>query len=308
MFTQKLIDQIRIKKTPLCVGLDPRLAWIPKKITAPYQKKYGSSFKAATFSIIEFNQQILNVIAPLVPAVKLQIAFYEQYGSSGMEAFSHAITYAKKKGLVVIADAKRGDIDSTADAYASAFLGETDLFGVRKPCYDVDAITINPFLGEASMIPFIETARTYGKGVFILVKTSNPGSGDIQDAVAGKNTVSEKIASMINKYAEKEHKDKYGYTNIGAVIGLQFPKIVKKMRKIMPSSFFLVPGYGAQGGDIKNAKYFFNRDGFGAIVSSSRSIIFAYRGKTDGDNKYLTYIANAVFEAKITISEVLYKA
>lgn len=308
MFTQKLIDQIRVKKTPLCVGLDPRLKWIPQKITRPYQKKYGSSFKAAAFSIIEFNQQILNVIAPLVPAVKLQIAFYEQYGSLGMQVFLDSITYAKKKGLVVIIDAKRGDIDSTAEAYANAFLGKTDLFGVHKPCYNVDAITVNPFLGEESIIPFIETARTYGKGIFILVKTSNPGSADIQDAVIGKETVSEKIAHMVNKYAEKEYKDKYGYASIGAVIGLQFRQIAKRMRKIMPCSFFLVPGYGAQGGDIRNVKYFFNRDGFGAIVNSSRSIIFAYRGKTDGDNKYLTYIANAVLEAKITINEVLSKA
>lgn len=303
MFIQRLIEQIRAKKTPLCVGLDPRLEWLPKKITHIYKKKYGTTFKAASYAIVEFNQHIIDVIASLVPAVKLQIAFYEQYGPFGMQAFLDSTTYAKKKGLVVIVDAKRGDIDSTVKAYVNAFLGKTDIFGTYKPCYDVDCITVNPFLGEESMLPFIEACKKYGKGIFILVKTSNAGSTDIQDQKVGRVSISEKIAQMVDRYAREMIVTKYGYSNIGAVIGLQFPLIAQKMRKIMPYSFFLIPGYGAQGGDIKNAKYFFNQDGLGALINSSRKVVFSYYQQEESEKNYLTIVKRAVLKAKEEIRQ-----
>lgn len=304
MFIQKLIEGIRVKKTPLCVGLDPRLEWLPKKMIDRYKNKYGATFRSASYAIREFNYGIIDTIAPLVPAVKLQSAFYEQYGPMGMQTLFDSIGYAKKKGLVVILDTKRGDIDSTAEAYANAFLGKTTVFGDLKPCYDVDCMTVNPFLGEESMLPFIETCKKYGKGIFILVKTSNKGSADIQDQKAKGISISEKIAHMVNKYAIEERENKYEYSNIGAVVGLTFPEVAQKLRALMPHSFFLVPGYGAQRGDIKNIKHFFNKDGLGALIHSSRKVIYAYRGQEEGgEENYLTTVKKAVIQAQEEIRQ-----
>lgn len=305
MFIQKLIEGIRVKKTPLCVGLDPRLEWLPKKIIDRYKNKYGATFRSASYAIREFNYGIIDTIAPLVPAVKLQSAFYEQYGPMGMQTLLDSIGYAKKKGLVVILDAKRGDIDSTAEAYANAFLGKTTVFGDLKPCYDVDCMTVNPFLGEESMLPFIETCKKYGKGIFILVKTSNKGSADIQDQKAKGISISEKIAHMVNKYAIEEKENKYGYSNIGAVVGLTFPEVAQKLRALMPSSFLLVPGYGTQRGDIKNMKHFFNKDGLGALVHTSRKVIYAYREQKDIEDNYLEIIKKETERAKIEIQSAI---
>ena len=303
MFIQKLIEGIHAKKTPLCVGLDPRLEWLPKKIIDKCKNKYGATLISASYAIIEFNRTIIDAIAPLVPAVKLQSAFYEQYGPAGMQTLLDSIIYAKKKGLVVIIDAKRGDIDSTADAYANAFLGETDIFGKNKSCYDVDCMTVNPFLGKDSVRPFIDVCKKYGKGIFILVKTSNRGSADIQDQKVKGVTLSEKIACMVDTYAKENKENKYGYSNIGAVVGLTFPQVAQKLRKLMPHSFFLVPGYGAQGGDIRGIKYFLNDDGLGALIHSSRKIIYSYREQKDGEENYLTIVKNAVMRAKEEIRQ-----
>lgn len=308
MFSQKLYRAIIAKKTPLCVGLDPRLEWLPQHILQKYQKKYGAIFAAAAGAIYEFNRSVIETIAELVPVVKMQSAFYEQYGPLGMQALLDSITYAQKKGLLVIVDAKRGDIDSTAQAYANAFLGEVNLFGRSEPCYDADALTINPFLGEDSLMPFITACQQYGKGIFILVKTSNLGSRDIQDQVVGDKTISERVAAIVNKHAQKSKQDQYDYSGIGAVVGLQFPAVARQLRSIMPRSFFLVPGYGAQGGKLQNLKYFFNRDGLGAIINSSRKVIFSYRNKKDGEENYLTHIrqaaGDAIDEINISITAV----
>lgn len=308
MFAKELNDKILKKKTPLCLGLDPRLEWLPCQIINFYKKKYGSTFKAASLTIAEFNRQVIETVAPYIPVVKLQIAFYEQYGPFGLSAFLKTINFAKKKGLLVIADVKRNDIASTAAAYANSFLGKTDVFGKLLSCYDVDCITINPFLGEDSLLPFIEICQKYGKGVFILVKTSNPGSGFIQDIKINEQSISEKIAYTVNKYAQKLKAKNYSYSNIGAVVGATFPKEARKLRKIMPNSIFLVPGYGTQGGKLKDLKYFFNQDKpsesegkLGAIINSSRKIVFSYRQKPNGEENYLSIIKQETIK---TIEEI----
>lgn len=295
MFSQKLNDAMRKKKTSLCVGLDPRLPWLPSRICTTYKRKYGISFKAARYAITEFNQSLIDCIASLVPAVKLQSAFYEQYGVEGMRAFADTLNYAKKKELVVIADVKRGDIAATAQAYANAFLGRTEVFGTSLSCYVADAVTVNPLLGKESLLPFIDACHKYGKGIFILVKTS---TGNIARA--------ENIAAMVNECASDLRYDTDGYSAIGAVVALQSAHAAKKLRALMPHSFFLVPGYGTQGGDIGQIRYFLNVDGRGVLINSSRAIIFSYRGKKDGEEKYEEYIKKALEHAIAEIDDNLY--
>lgn len=304
MFAQKLNQKIIQKNSRVCVGLDPRLEWLPKKIKQDSQKKHGLTFKAASHAIQEFNHQIIETIAPYAAAVKPQIAFYEQYGPEGLKAFRETIKFAKRKKLVVIADTKRNDIGSTTQAYANSLLGRTNLFRKAKPCYDVDCITVNPFLGEDSLLPFIETCKKYGKGIFVLVKTSNPGSQDLQDLKIKDQTISERMAQLVNKYAQKTRNNQ-SYSNIGAVVGATFPREAKKLRKLMPNSVFLVPGYGTQGGKAENLKNFFNQDKLGAIVNSSRGIVFSYLQKKNGEKNYLQMIKDKAVEMRDKINNVL---
>lgn len=293
MFSAQLCDATLKKNSRVCVGLDPRLEWIPQPIQDAAVKEHGKTFAAAGAAILEFNKQIIDVVAPLVPAIKPQIAFYEQYGPPGLEAFLQTVRYAKSRGLVVIVDAKRGDIDSTAQAYANSLLGTTPLFGSNTPCYDVDCITVNPFLGEDSLIPFIETCEKYGKGIFILAKTSNPGSDDFQNLSVDGKTITTRVAELISKHAEKTlrtatGKNPHGYSNIGAVVGATFPEEARQLRKQLPHSIFLVPGIGSQGGTAEEVGVFFNADGLGAIVNASRGIVFSKQGKEG--KQYLSLI------------------
>lgn len=301
MFSQQLNQQILQKNSRLCVGLDPRLEWIPDSITDKARKKYGNTLKAAGAAIFAFHQEIIDLVAPYVAVVKPQIAFYEQYGVLGLDAFQKTINYAKKKGLVVVVDAKRGDIDSTAQAYANSLLGKTDIFGSKKSIYDVDCITVNPFLGEDSLVPFIDTCREYGKGIFVLVKTSNPGSKDIQDLKVGDKTITMLVADIVSEYA-KDQLDEFGYSNIGAVVGATFPKEAKILRKKLAHSIFLVPGLGAQGGETQQLASFFNRDGLGAIVNASRAITYP-KGKLGKD--YKKVIEQAVIQNVKEINKII---
>lgn len=271
----KLLDCIDKKTNPCIVGLDPALDQIPDHLK---KSKDRNSFEAVRDVIIEFNKLIINAVEDIVPAVKIQTAFYEAYGSKGIEALEETIIYAKSKGLIVIEDAKRNDIGSTAKAYAEGHLGKVMLNdGELASSFDVDMITVNPYLGSDSIEPFIEACKKYEKGIFILAKTSNKSSREIQNKTTKKGkTIYEIVAQYIDE-AGKDMIGERGYSAIGAVVGATYPREAKKLRKQMPKTIFLAPGYGAQGGKAKDITHCFNSDGYGAIISSSRGIIFAYK-------------------------------
>lgn len=283
-FADRLVAAIKAKGAPICVGLDPRLAQIPDFIKSAHIKEKGRSFEAAADAILEFNKGIIDAVFDLVPAVKPQFAFYLQYGFAGVFAFEETCKYAHEKGLIVIADAKCNDIGSTAEAYAQAFLGEVDLFGAKVAPMDCDALTVNPYLGCDGIKPFIEVCKNRGKGVFILVKTSNPSSGDLQDRVTvaseGGLRNCELIAQLVESWGADEIGES-GYGSVGAVVGATYPAEAARLRKFMPHTYFLVPGFGAQGGKAKDVKACFNKDGFGALINSSRDIIFAWQREGD---------------------------
>ena len=275
-FADRLNGQIKKKSSPICVGLDPRLQQIPSFIKGKMLKRFPDVLEAAAESILEFNKGIIDAVADLVPVVKPQIAFYEQYGHQGIRAFEETLWYARDKGLLTIADIKRGDIGSTAEAYAGAFLGKVDLFGKNVFAFDADAVTIAPYLGWDGVKPFIDEARKYGKGVFVLIKTSNPSSSDIQDLqMKDSHTVYEIMAQYLESWGADETGES-GYSFVGGVVGATFPDQSKKLRQLMPQNIFLVPGYGAQGGTAKDVKHCFNEDGLGAVINNSRGIIFAW--------------------------------
>lgn len=285
-FADKLNSAITKKNSAICVGLDPRLEQLPDFIKTKAQKNHKNPFTAAAESLIEFNKGIIDAVADLVPVIKPQIAFYEQYGSEGIRAFAETLNYARQKGVLTIADVKRGDIGSTAEGYAKAFLGKVDLFGKEAAGFDADSVTIAPYLGWDGVKPFVEQARKYGKGVFVLVKTSNKSSGDLQDLVmkdpASPGATHGKAAyEIMGHYVDSWGADdigESGYSLVGAVVGATYPKQAVHLRKIMPQAIFLVPGYGAQGGTAADVKPCFNADGRGAVVNSSRGIIFAWEG------------------------------
>src|ERR1700733_14445372 len=274
-FSDRLYAAVEKKGNPCIVGLDPRIDQMPhfalKSGLAP------ENDTAIRLSITDFHLAVLDIIAPMVPAVKLQIAFYEQYGLAGLEAFQDTVRAAKARDLLVIVDAKRSDISSTAEAYANAFLGRTTLGNVSMAAFDVDCITVNPFLGRDSLLPFVNTCEKYGKGIFVLVKTSNPGSVDIQDQILASSgsRLQDMLATMVDELGHKTVGES-GYSSIGAVVGATFPYEAERLRALMPCAIFLVPGYGAQGGTGMDAAACFNNDGRGAVVNASRSITYAF--------------------------------
>lgn len=276
-FTDRLIQAIKQKGAPICVGLDPRLEQIPDYIKNEKINKTGRSFESAAEAILDFNKGIIDSVHDLVPAVKLQFAFYIQYGFSGVWAFEETCKYAQEKGLLVIADAKSNDIGPTAEAYAQAFLGETDLFGEKVSNMDCDALTVNPYLGYDGIKPFIEVCKKRGKGIFVLVKTSNKSSGDLQDRMTEDKCRNYELMAQYLESWGADEIGQNGYSSIGAVVGATYPAEAKHLRKLMPHTYFLVPGYGAQGGKASDVKECFNKDGLGAIINSSRDIIFAWQ-------------------------------
>lgn len=280
MFINYLIKSIKEKKSPVVVGLDPRLELIPNIVKDKYYKKYGKSFKAAGEAILEFNKVIIDNIYDIVPAVKPQIAFYEQYGIDGLDAYIKTCKYASSKGLLIIGDVKRGDIGSTSKAYSNAYIGKTGIEGEKLEAFPADAVTVNPYLGDDCLKEFIEDVESFNKGIFVLVKTSNPSSSQIQDLVSGGKKIYEIVALMVDGWSSK-YVGEYGYSSIGAVVGATYPEETKTLRRLMPNSYFLVPGYGAQGGTAEDVVNSFNDDGLGAIVNSSRAILYAYRNKKD---------------------------
>ena len=271
----KLIAKIQKTKAPIVVGLDPMLSYIPEHIQKKAFEEYGETLEGAAEAIWQFNKEIVDKTYDLIPAVKPQIAMYEQFGIEGLKAYKKTIDYCKSKDLVVIGDIKRGDIGSTSAAYAVGHLGKIQ---VGSKCYvpfDEDFATVNPYLGSDGVKPFIEVCQEEGKGIFVLVKTSNPSSGEFQDQLVDGRPLYELVGEKVAQWGEEHMGDTYSY--VGAVVGATYPEMGAVLRKLMPKTFFLVPGYGAQGGQGKDLVNFFNEDGLGAIVNSSRGIIAAYK-------------------------------
>ena len=277
MVIDELINKIEHTGNPTVVGLDPRLSYIPAYITEKYYKKYGFTKKAAAKSMYKFNKAVIDRIFDLVPAVKPQIAMYERYGIEGLKAYAKTCAYAKSKDLIVIGDIKRSDIASTAEAYSDGHIGMVDIGeNTFESDFAQDFITINAYLGSDGVTPFVKDCRDYDKGIFVLAKTSNPNSGEIQDLETDGMTVYQKMGSLIEKWGGELMGSK-GYSGIGAVVGATHPEQAKKLRELMPHTFFLVPGYGAQGGKAEDLAVCFDKNGIGAIVNSSRGIIAAHQ-------------------------------
>ena len=276
----KLTAKIQKTNAPIVVGLDPMLNYIPKHIQEKAFKEYGETLEGAAEAIWQFNKEIVDKTYDLIPAVKPQIAMYEQFGIPGLMAYKKTVDYCKSKDLVVIGDIKRGDIGSTSAAYAVGHLGKVQVGENKIAAFDEDFATVNPYLGSDGVKPFIDVCKEEKKGIFVLVKTSNPSSGEFQDRLIEGRPLYELVGEKIAQWGEDCMGDSYSY--VGAVVGATYPEMGKVLRKIMPKAYILVPGYGAQGGQGKDLVHFFNEDGLGAIVNSSRGIIAAYKQEKYG--------------------------
>ena len=287
---EKLVERIKKLEAPIVVGLDPTLNFVPGFLLDKAINEKGETLEAAADAIFEFNKKIVDAVYDLIPAVKPQIAMYEQFGIPGLMAFKKTLDYCHEKGLLVIGDAKRGDIGSTSTAYAIGHLGKVKIGSTEIAPIDTDFLTINPYMGSDSVVPFVEECKKHDKGLFILVKTSNPSSGEFQDQKVGKKAVYELVGKKVDEWGAELVKN--GYSDVGAVVGATYPEMGELLREIMPKAYILVPGYGAQGGTAAELKPFFNKDGLGAIVNSSRGIIAAYK-----QDKYAEYGAEGFAEA-----------
>lgn len=271
----KLVSKIQKTNAPIVVGLDPMLKYIPAHVTEKAYKEFGETLEGAAEAIWRFNKEIIDHTYDLIPAVKPQIAMYEQFGVEGMKAFKRTVDYCKEKDLVVIGDVKRGDIGSTSEAYAVGHLGKVQVGSRSYYGFDEDFATVNPYLGSDGVKPFIDVCKKEDKGIFILVKTSNPSSGEFQDRLIDGRPLYEIVGEKVDEWGREHMGDSYSY--VGAVAGATYPEMGKVLRKIMPKAYILVPGYGAQGGKGADLVHFFNEDGLGAIVNSSRGVIAAYQ-------------------------------
>ena len=270
-----LVAKIKEKNAPIVVGLDPMLNYVSAHIKEKAFQEFGETLEGAAEAIWQFNKGIVDAVADLIPAVKPQIAMYEQFGIPGLAAFKKTVDYCKEKGLVVIGDIKRGDIGSTSAAYATGHLGKVQVGSKSFYGFDEDFVTVNPYLGSDGINPFIDVCKEEKKGIFVLVKTSNPSSGEFQDQKIGDKPLYELVGEKVAAWGEECMGDTYSY--VGCVVGATYPEMGKVLRKLMPKTYILVPGYGAQGGTAKDLAPYFNEDGLGAIVNSSRGIIAAYK-------------------------------
>lgn len=293
----KLVENIKKTNAPIVVGLDPMLNYIPQWILDRAIAERGETLDAAAEAVWQYNKGILDATADLIPAVKPQIAMYEQFGVEGLMAFKRTVDYAREKGLVVIGDVKRGDIGSTSAAYATAHLGRVQIGTKSYVPFGEDFATVNPYLGSDGIHPFIDVCRQEKKGLFILVKTSNPSSGEFQDRQIDGRPLYELVGEQVARWGETHMGDSYSY--IGAVVGATYPEMGKILRRLMPKSYILVPGYGAQGGKAADLVHYFNEDGLGAIVNSSRGIIAAYKNEkyaSFGEENYADASRQAVID------------
>lgn len=271
----RLIKKIRQTQAPVVVGLDPMLSYVPEHIKTRSFARFGETLEGAADAIWQFNKEIVDKTWDLIPAVKPQIAMYEQFGIPGLAAFEKTVSYCQQKGLVVIGDIKRGDIGSTSAAYATGHVGRIRIGSREYTPFHEDFVTLNPYMGIDSVKPFLDVCREEKKGAFILVKTSNPSSGDFQDRLVEGRPLYEWVGEKVAEWGQDFMGESYSY--VGAVVGATYPEMGKVLRKLMPKSFILVPGYGAQGGKAKDLVHYFDEEGLGAIVNSSRGIIAAYK-------------------------------
>ncbi len=302
-----LVEKIKKTEAPIVVGLDPTMELIPKFILNKAIENCGESLEAVGEAIWEYNKGLVDAVYDLVPAVKPQIAMYEQFGIPGIVAYDKTIKYCKEKGLVVIGDIKRGDIGSTSTAYAIGHLGSVKVGNTVCKAFDEDFATVNPYLGTDGIKPFIDVCKEENKGIFVLVKTSNPSSGEFQDRNIDGKTLYEIVGEKVRQWGET-HMGDCGYSYVGAVVGATYPEVGKIMRDVMPNTYILVPGYGAQGGKGKDLAHFFNKDGLGAIINSSRGIIGAYKQEAYakfGDKNFGEAARAAVIDMREDIKSAL---
>ncbi len=309
----RLVEAIRKTKAPICVGLDPQMSFLPDELKEKAFREYGETLEGAAWAIWQFNKEIIDATYDLIPAVKPQIAMYEMYGIEGLKAFAKTVAYCREKGLIVIGDVKRGDIGSTSAAYAAAHLGEVTVGSRVVAPFGEDICTVNPYLGSDGVQPFIKECAAHSKGIFVLVKTSNPSSGEFQDRlVTDDDGQTRPLYELVGKKVDEWASDpaligKSGYSEVGAVVGATYPQMGETLRKIMPKSYILVPGYGAQGGTGKDLVPFFDKDGLGAIVNSSRGIIAAYK-KEPYAGRFGSAYADAAREAVLDMKKDIAQA
>lgn len=274
----QLISKIQKTKAPICVGLDPMLSYVPEHVVKKSFEQFGETLEGAADAIWQFNKEIIDKTYDLIPAVKPQIAMYEQFGIEGLKVYAKTVAYCQEKGLIVIGDVKRGDIGSTSTAYAMGHIGSVKVGNNVLHGFNTEFITVNPYLGTDGVKPFVDVCNAEDKGIFVLVKTSNPSSGEFQDRLIDGRPLYELVAEKVVEWGDQSMDGTY--SNVGAVVGATYPEMSKILRKQMPHTYFLVPGYGAQGGTAEDLRYCFNEDGLGAIVNSSRGIIAAYKKDT----------------------------
>lgn len=283
----RLIDSIIKMDNPTVAGLDPKLDYIPGYIKEPIFKEMGNTLEAASEAIWQFNKGLIDALYDIVPAVKPQCAYYEMYGWQGMKTLKRTIDYASQKGMFVITDGKRNDIGSTMESYACAHLGKTDINGQVIEAFGADALTVNGYLGTDGIKPLIDICNKEDKGIFVLVKTSNPSSGELQDLKLQENiSIYEKMGMLCEQWGSSIMGKKYNYSGVGAVVGATYPEQLLELRAKLPHTFFLVPGYGAQGGGAKGIAPAFDKNGIGAIVNSSRAIMCAYKKENCDEKDY----------------------
>jgi len=298
----KLISNIRKTNAPIVVGLDPMLNYIPEHIQKKAFAEFGETLEGAAEAIWQYNKGIVDATYDLIPAVKPQIAMYEQFGIPGLIAYKKTVDYCKSKDLVVIGDIKRGDIGSTSAAYAVGHLGQVQVGSRKYAGFDEDFATVNPYLGSDGVKPFMDICKEEKKGIFVLVKTSNPSSGEFQDRVIDGRPLYELVGEKVAQWGDELMGDEYSY--VGAVVGATYPEMGKVLRKIMPKTFILVPGYGAQGGKGADLVHFFNEDGLGAIVNSSRGIIAAYKQEAYASFGELNYADASRKAVEVMIEDI----
>lgn len=293
MALDRLIKAIEEKNNPTVAGLDPKLQFIPDFIKAQSFTKYGNTLEGAADALLTFNKGLIDELCDIVPAVKPQCAYYEMYGWQGVRALCQTIEYAKSKGLFVITDGKRNDIGTTMEAYAAAHLGKTEVNGELKESFGADALTVNGYLGSDGINPLLNICKDGDKGIFVLVKTSNPSSGELQDRLIEDTTIYRTMGNMCESWGE-DSRGEFGYSAVGAVVGATYPEQLSELRKALPHTFFLVPGYGAQGGGASDIIGAFDENGRGAVINSSRAIMCAYK---KGDFSEQDYAKAAGLEA-----------
>ena len=301
----RLVEEIKKKQAPIVVGLDPMLGYVPSQIQKKAFDEFGETLEGAAEAIWQYNKGIVDAVYELIPAVKPQIAMYEQFGIPGIAAFKKTVDYCKEKGLVVIGDIKRGDIGSTSAAYATGHLGKVTVGNKSFYPFDEDFVTVNPYFGSDGVNPFLDVCREEKKGIFMLVKTSNPSSGEFQDRIVDGKPLYEVVGQKVSEWGEACMGNDYSY--VGCVVGATYPEMGKVLRRVMPKSYILVPGYGAQGGTAKDLAPYFNDDGLGAIVNSSRGIIAAYKQEKYaefGEEGYADASRQAVLDMREDIASI----